>query len=166
MKKLSKLTVLLFVFAALISTQAKAQIAKAEIIATGLTCSMCSNAIQKQLESMSEVMNVETDLNTNTFIVLLKEDNNLTPQVFKEKVEKAGFFIGSLVLTAKPEVIKEDRYVLLDGNLSNQGEIKFQVLDRGFVTAREYKKLAKSFKKVDTYTSNNQELFHIKIVNK
>ena len=32
-----------------------AQISKAEIVATGLTCSMCSNAINKQLKSLTEV---------------------------------------------------------------------------------------------------------------
>ena len=71
------------------SIKSNAQIVKAEIRATGLTCSMCSNAINKQLKSMPEVANVETDLNTNTFTVTLKEGNSLTPKVFKEKVEKA-----------------------------------------------------------------------------
>ena len=46
------------------SLKSNAQIIKAEIRATGLTCSMCSNAINKQLKSMLEVANVETDLNT------------------------------------------------------------------------------------------------------
>jgi copper chaperone CopZ len=64
-----------------------AQISKAEI-ATGLTCSMCSNAINKQLKTLPEVVTVETDLNTNTFTVTLKE-GDLSPKVFKEKV--AGF---------------------------------------------------------------------------
>ena len=90
------------------SIKSNAQIVKAEIRATGLTCSMCSNAINKQLKSMPEVANVETDLNTNTFTVTLKEGNSLTPKVFKEKVEKAGFFIGSLVLTTKTETIKKE----------------------------------------------------------
>jgi copper chaperone CopZ len=74
------------------SIKSNAQIIKAEIRATGLTCSMCSNAINKQLKSMLEVANVETDLNTNTFTVTLKEGNDLSPKVFKEKVEKAGFY--------------------------------------------------------------------------
>ena len=55
------------------SIKSNAQIIKAEIRATGLTCSMCSNAINKQLKSMTEVVNVETDLNTNTFTVTLKK---------------------------------------------------------------------------------------------
>jgi copper chaperone CopZ len=54
-----------------------AQISKAEIIATGLTCSMCSNAINKQLKTLPEVVTVETDLNTNTFTVT-REGNDLS----------------------------------------------------------------------------------------
>lgn len=75
-----------------LSTNTNAQISKAEIRATGLTCSMCSNAINKQLKSLPEVVNVETDLNTNTFTVTLVEGNTLSPKIFKEKVEKAGFY--------------------------------------------------------------------------
>ena len=57
------------------SISGNAQIVKAEIRATGLTCSMCSNAINKQLKALPEVSNVETDLNTNTFTVTFKEGN-------------------------------------------------------------------------------------------
>jgi copper chaperone CopZ len=67
-----------------------AQISKAEIIATGLTCSMCSNAINKQLKTLPEVVTVETDLNTNTFTVTLKEGNDLS-QKYLRKSGKAGF---------------------------------------------------------------------------
>ncbi|HMP31969.1 MAG TPA: heavy-metal-associated domain-containing protein, partial [Saprospiraceae bacterium] len=103
MKKHNILYGIIFLGLILSSIKTTAQISKAEIKATGLTCSMCSNAINKQLKSMAEVVDVETDLNTNTFTVVLKEDNTLTPKIFKEKVEKAGFFIGSLILTTKLE---------------------------------------------------------------
>ena len=89
------------------SLNSNAQIVKAEIRATGLTCSMCSNAINKQLKTVPEVVNVEIDLNSNTFTVTLKEGNELSPKIFKEKVEKAGFFIGSLVVTAKSNTITQ-----------------------------------------------------------
>ena len=46
-----------------------AQLTKVEIVATGLTCSMCSNAINKQLKTLTDVEKVDIDLNTNTFIV-------------------------------------------------------------------------------------------------
>ena len=94
------------------SINSNAQISKVEIRATGLTCSMCSNAIYKQLESIPEVETVETDLNTNTFTVILKEENNLSPRIFKEKVEKAGFLVGTFIVTAKPKTTPKGSYVL------------------------------------------------------
>ena len=147
------------------SIKSNAQIVKAEIRATGLTCSMCSNAINKQLKSMPEEINVETDLNTNTFTVTLKEGNGLSPKVFKEKVEKAGFFIGSLVVTAKPETIAKNTYILVNDKKSNASEVQFQVVDKGYVTEKEFKKLSKSYKNIETYASNNEEDFHIKMIN-
>ena len=147
------------------SIKSNAQIIKAEIRATGLTCSMCSNAINKQLKSMTEVVNVETDLNTNTFTVTLTEGNALSPKVFKEKVEKAGFFIGTLVITAKPETITQTPYILVNDKSNNLSEIQFQVVDKGYVTEKEFKKLSKSYKNVETYASNNEDDFHIKILN-
>ena len=146
------------------SLKSNTQIIKAEIRATGLTCSMCSNAINKQLKSMLEVANVETDLNTNTFTVTLNEGNNLSPKSFKDKVENAGFFIGSLIITAKSETIANGSYILMDSNSNKLGDIKFQVLDKGYVTEKEFKKLSKSNKDVATYSANNEEDFHIKIV--
>ena len=165
MKKINNTYLLVAAVIMLISTNTFAQISKAEIRATGLTCSMCSNAINKQLKSLPEVVNVETDLNTNTFTVTLKEGNQLSPKVFKEKVEKAGFFIGTLVITAKPETITKSTYILVDDKKSNASQIQFQVLDKGFVTEKEFKKLSKSYKNIETYASNNEDDFHIKLIN-
>jgi len=165
MKKINIVYVIVASMVLMFSMKSNAQISKAEIRATGLTCSMCSNAINKQLKSLPEVVTVETDLNTNTFTVTLKEGNELSPKVFKEKVEKAGFFIGSLVVTAKPETIAKNSYILVNNRPNNVTEIQFQVVDKGYVTEKEYKKLSKSYKNVETYASNNEDDFHIKILN-
>lgn len=157
----------------LIAMEAKAQISKAELVATGLTCSMCSNAINKQFKAMPEVENVSIDLNSNTFTIYLKKGNLLTPKSFKDKVEKAGFFIGSLVLTMPFDNVKaadnllyntkEVSYVFVDTKPQTlKGEVKVQVLDKGFVTQKEYKKLQKSFSKYPSYAVNNDKNFHLK----
>lgn len=165
MKKLNKVHIIVASIILMFSLKSNAQIVKAEIRATGLTCSMCSNAINKQLKTLPEVVNVETDLNTNTFTVTLTEGNTLSPKVFKEKVEKAGFFIGTLVLTAAPKTITQGSYILVNDKTATGNEIQFQVVDKGYVTEKEFKKLSKSFKNVDTYASNNEDDFHIKILN-
>lgn len=164
MKKINKTYLVIASIILMFSLKSNAQIVKAEIRATGLTCSMCSNAINKQLKSMPEVANVETDLNTNTFTVTLNEGNNLSPKSFKDKVENAGFFIGSLIITAKSETIASSSYILMNDHSNESGDIKFQVLDKGYVTEKEFKKLAKSNKDVASYSANNEEDFHIKIV--
>ena len=165
MKKINKVYVLLASVVLMFSMKSNAQIVKAEIRATGLTCSMCSNAINKQLKALPEVINVETDLNTNTFTVTLKEGNELSPKIFKEKVEKAGFFIGSLIITAKSETVSKSPYILVNDKKNDATEVQFQVVDKGYVTDKEFKKLSKSYKDIATYVTNNEDDFHIKILN-
>jgi copper chaperone CopZ len=165
MKTLYKKSVLIVILITLFTTASNAQISKAEIQATGLTCSMCSNAINKQLKSLSEVENVEIDLNTNTFTVTLKENNSLKPSVFKENVEKAGFFIGSLILTVKPETIARKPYIIVGGKQKQANEIQIQVLDKGYVTDKTFKKLSKSYKNSTTFNNNSEADFHIKVLN-
>ncbi len=157
----------------ILTISANAQITKAELIATGLTCSMCSNAINKQFKAMPEVENVTTDLNTNTFTIVLKKGNSLTPKAFKDKVEKAGFFVGSLVLTMPFNNVKASdnaaysaqnaSYIFVDTKPQTlQGDVKVRVLDKGFVTQKEFKKLEKSFSKYPSYAVNNDRNFHLK----
>lgn len=165
MKKINNRNLFLALIIMLLNLNANAQISKAEIIATGLTCSMCSNAINKQLKTLPEVVNIETDLNTNTFTITLKEGNTLSPKVFREKVEKAGFFIGSLVLTTKSETINQSSYVLVNKLSNSDKEIQIKVLDKGYVTEKEFKKLSKLYKNVETYVLNKEDDFHIKILN-
>ena len=165
MKKINKVYVLLASVVLMFSMKSNAQIVKAEIRATGLTCSMCSNAINKQLKALPEVINVETDLNTNTFTITLKEGNELSPKIFKEKVEKAGFFIGSLIITAKSETVSKSPYILVIDKKNDATEVQFQVVDKGYVTDKEFKKLSKSYKDIATYVTNNEDDFHIIILN-
>ncbi|HUH25473.1 MAG TPA: heavy-metal-associated domain-containing protein [Flavobacterium sp.] len=148
--------------------QAQAQVSKVEIRATGLTCSMCSNAINKQLKALNEVDRVETDLNTNTFIVFFKENLSVAPKVLKEGVEKAGFFVGSMVLTtnsgaeAFTNTSTNDEYVFLNSNDKTAAATQFQILDKGYVTQKEFKKLSKTYSKHATYSVDNANDYHIK----
>jgi hypothetical protein len=55
-------------------------------------------------------------------------------------------------------------YILIDDCKLNNTEVKFQVIDKGFVTAKEFKKLSKQYKSIVTYTANNENDFHIKLI--
>jgi copper chaperone CopZ len=167
MKTLNINFLMIVLLALISSTRSYSQISKAEIRATGLTCSMCSNAINKQLKKMTEVDSVATDLNTNTFVVYLKKENTLSPMVFKESVEKAGFFVGSLEVTMASDQLKSNpNYILVDSKevLPNE-EVVVRILDKGYVTEKEHKKLLKAYSKTATFALNNEEYFHIKVVN-
>jgi copper chaperone CopZ len=153
--------------------KSNAQISKVEIMATGLTCSMCSNAINKQLKSLTEVDSIGTDLNTNTFTVYFKENKAVEPKLLKNAVEKAGFFVGSMVLTAKfhtPTIednttlkVEEATYTFIDiKNPVAHAVAKYRVLDKGFVTQKEYKKLTKSYSKYPSYAVENENDYHLK----
>ena len=45
------------------------------------------------------------------------------------------------------------------------GTVQIQILDKGYVTEKEFKKLSKSLKNVVTYNSNNEDDFHVKYLN-
>lgn len=151
----------------------QAQTSKVEIQATGLTCSMCSNAINKQLKSLTEVDSIGTDLNTNTFTVYFKKDKEVEPKVLKNAVEKAGFFVGNMVLTTMFHTPKiEDNTVMKVGEATytfidiktpvTHAIAKYRVLDKGYVTQKEYKKLVKSYSKYPSYAVENENDYHLK----
>lgn len=152
---------------------AEAQITKAELTATGLTCSMCSRATYKQLTSIPEVEKVETDLNKTAFILHFKKGSKVNVGDLKSKVEAAGFSVGELLLVfnfknqpvANNGSFTQDNitYTFMDSkNEVLTGDVKVQVLDKGFVVDKEYKKLLKKASQYPGYASVNNNAYHIK----
>jgi len=168
MKKLLSITLLLF-----ITTFANSQIIRAELTATGLTCSMCSKATYNQLISIAEVEKVEPDLNNTTFIIHFKSNTPVTISNLKKKVEDAGFAVGELVVLFKldKQVAENNTSFLLDNNTYTfmdtksstlSGEVKLKILDKGFVVDKEYKKFLKMTKQYPSYVNTNKNTYHIK----
>ena len=152
-----------------------AQISKAEIVATGLTCSMCSNAINKQLKKLPEVEKVDIDLNSNTFTVYLKKNNTISPRILKESIQKAGFFVGSMLITmnfdnqkiADNSNIKKENLNLIfidtEAKILN-GLTRFKVLDKGYLVMKDFKKNAKQYVKYPSYLIDNEDDYHLKTI--
>ena len=92
MKKLFILTVILFV-----SVAVNAQILKAELTATGLTCSMCSKAIFKALTKLDFVEEVKVDIEKSMYILAFKSGKKVEIDQIKLAVTDAGFGVQSLV---------------------------------------------------------------------
>ena len=92
MKQLLILTVILFV-----SVVVNAQITKAELTATGLTCSMCSKAIFKALSKLDFVEEVKVDIEKSKFVLTFKSGKTVVIDQIKSAVADAGFSVQSLV---------------------------------------------------------------------
>lgn len=167
--------ILIAIIVSLAATSVNAQITKAELTATGLTCSMCSKATYKQLTSIPEVEKIETDLNNTAFILHFKNGSTVNPGELKQKVEDAGFSVGELIVVFNFNNQKAENnssftqdnitYTFMDtkpGVLA--GEVKVKVLDKGFVVEKEYKKLSRMTKQYPTYATVNNNSYHIKIL--
>jgi len=148
MKKL-----LLILVTALLAMQSEAQFTKATLQATGLTCAMCSNAINKALQKVSFVESVKSDIKNSAFNIVFKENAQIDIDALKNAVDDAGFSVGSLKLTGNFSDIKveKDQHVKIwNENFhflnaigqSLNGENTITIVDKNFVTAKEFKKFS------------------------
>jgi copper chaperone CopZ len=142
-----QLLMLLFV------VSATAQFQKAELQASGLTCSMCSNAINKALRTLNFVDTIETDLEKNLFTVSFKESKQVDFDEIRKKVENAGFSVANFwVYTSfDNQQLKANEPVSLGGlnlqfvNVKDQllnGEYRVKIIEKNFTLPKEQKKWA------------------------
>src|SRR5436853_1721126 len=83
----------------LFAISAHAQFIKARLQATGLTCAMCSNAINKSLQKVDFIESVKPDIKNSAFDIAFKPGKDLDIDAIRDAVEDAGFSIGKLQLT-------------------------------------------------------------------
>jgi copper chaperone CopZ len=83
--------IIALIFYVAFSTNANSQIQKAELIANGLTCSMCSNATYNQLKTIPFLDSVVTDVEHTKFLLYFKANTTFDLKLIKSKVEDAGF---------------------------------------------------------------------------
>jgi len=137
--------------ALMVSMATEAQVQKVSLQASGLTCSMCSNAINKALKTLDFVDQVDADIKTYTFEITFKPNAAVDFDRIRKKVEDAGFSVSGFVAQIHFDniAVKNDEPIVIDGNtiiLINpkesvlDGVKRIRVLDKGFVTNKEYKK--------------------------
>jgi copper chaperone CopZ len=165
-----------FITAVLFSFAAKAQVTKLSLQASGLTCSMCSNAINKAIKSLDFVDKVDANIKNSTFDIVIKPSSNVDFDKVKKKVEDAGFFVASFTAIVQFDnvAIANDAHVNVGTNdfhflnVKNQtlsGNKTIKILDKGFVSAKEYKKNS-SLTKMPCYKTgeeNGKRIFHVTI---
>lgn len=156
------------VVAAMLSMQLNAQFSKGTLQATGLTCAMCSNAVNKALQGVSFIESVKSDIKNSAFSIVFKQNAEVSIDALKDAVEDAGFSIGTLNLTGNFEGIKIANDLHVKIGTSNfhfldvkdqtlNGESTITVLDKNFVTAKQFKKISSSSKMACVQTGKAAE---------
>lgn len=130
---------------------AGAQFSKARLQASGLTCAMCSNAINRALQKLPFIQTVNADIKNSAFDISFNKGHEVEIEALRRAVEDAGFFIAGLQLTgifndlkvASEEKVKlgknELRFLEINKQTLN-GEKTIRVLNKEYVTAKEFKK--------------------------
>lgn len=142
---------MLMLLVVLVAMTSQAQFKSASLQAAGLTCAMCTKAINKALEQVSFVENVKVDIKTSSFLVNFKAGVPVDFDVMKKAVEDAGFSVAKLKVTGVFDKvdIQNDAHVQIAGktfhflNVSKQtlqGEKAITLVDKDFVSAKEFKK--------------------------
>jgi len=146
MKKL-----LLMLLLAGIGSRSLAQFTQAELHASGLTCAMCSNAINKALIALPFVNTVKSDIKNSSFKIVFKDTESVDIDVVKKAVEDAGFSVAGLKLTGNFQsvTIGDDKHVNIGKHLYHflhvgdrvlDGEQTITVVDKHFVSSKQFKK--------------------------
>ena len=73
---------------------------KVKFVASGLTCSMCSRAVHKSLESDKDIIKIETNLETQEWNIEYKQ-GTYTYDKLKKSVEGAGFSVERVWLNGE-----------------------------------------------------------------
>ena len=125
--------------------------------ASGLTCAMCTKAVNVALEKVPFVKEVKVNIKEQEYKLVFKEGNNIDFDALSKAVEDAGFSVASLKITGNFSgvVAEKDKHAelnginlhFLNGNKEElNGEKTVTVLDKNFLSAKEFKKYTSASK--------------------
>ncbi len=137
---------------------ANAQFSNARLEATGLTCALCTKAINSALEALPYIEKVDVDIVTTSFLIDFKSNTAVDIDGIRKAVEDAGFSVGKLTLTGQFDnvAVKNDEHVKINDHVFHFVKIKPQTLageqsvtivDKNFLTAKTYKTYQKATSK-------------------
>jgi copper chaperone CopZ len=167
---------MMVLLASLLMISVKGQFSKARLQATGLTCAMCSNAINKALLRVPFIASVDADIKNSAFNIVFREGSSIDIDVLKKAVQDAGFSVGALELTGKFNrvAIANDEHVKLGAFTFHfidvkpetlDGEATLKILDKDFVSAKQFKKFSAltKMKCMQTGTMDGMRVYHVTI---
>ena len=141
----------------LISLGVSAQFTTANLQATGLTCAMCSNAINKALQKIPFVESVRSDIKNSAFEITFRQNTDIDIDGLRKAVEDAGFAVGRLKLTGNFKEVKIDNdshvqignehfhFIDVSGPVLS-GQQTITIIDKDFLTAKQFKKYSETTK--------------------
>ncbi|MDB5131906.1 MAG: hypothetical protein JWR02_1655 [Mucilaginibacter sp.] len=149
---------------------AKAQVTKAELQVSGLTCALCAKATEKSLKTLPFITDIKPDLMRNIFVLTFKNGAPVNFDLISKKVQDAGFFVNSLKATFNFNDIKltgdkfsygGDTYQVMNNpDRSLNGPIAVTLVDKGFAPKSVTKKFLGSNKE-DAGSSG--KVYHVAI---
>jgi copper chaperone CopZ len=152
---MKKLVIFLLMSVSLQSIQG--QFSKASLLASGLTCSMCSKAVKEALQAVPFVQEVKVDIKSQEYNIAFKEGSNVDFDALKKAVEDAGFSVAFLKVTGNLTNVtaQKDKHAVIDGknfhflNGNNEvlnGNVTFTIVEKNFLTAKDLKKYSNASK--------------------
>jgi copper chaperone CopZ len=149
------------------------QFTEANLQASGLTCALCSNAINKALQKLPFVASVRPDIKNSSFDVVFKEGDEASIDELKNAVENAGFSVASLKITGNFDNIplQKDGYTKIGNQAfyflnasggSLQGQKTLTIVEKSFMTTSSFKKYSDKIKPASSsaITGNKLRVYH------
>jgi len=145
--------ILFVILLVIFGMNAQAQISNVSLQASGLTCSMCSKAVKTALEGVSFVEKVQVDIKNQQYNLAFKKDAQVDFDALRKAVQDAGFSVAALNVTANVSNAKLEQdehlkigehyfHFLNAANQTIEGAISFSIVDKGFVSTKQFKKYA------------------------
>ena len=141
----------------------QAQFSSASLQASGLTCALCTRAINTSLTQLPFIASVNPDIKTSSFHIVFKNKSRVDIDAIRKAVEDAGFSVAKLQLTGQFNklLVKNNEHVALEGqqfhflkvpNKELDGVQTITIVDKNFLQAKDFKKYstASSMKCVQT----------------
>jgi len=135
----------------LLTISASAQFKSANLTAAGLTCAMCTKAINTALEKLPFVESIRPDIKSSSFDIKFKSGKAVNFDAMKTAVEEAGFSVAKLAVKTDFNniAVKNDAHVQIGGKTFHflkvasstlNGEKSMVIVDKNFLNGKEYKK--------------------------